>query len=212
MPKIIDDEKKMKRGDYELFLFSGMACKWVDNRWGLLLSSVLEGMSDMLLVQRREKGSEERKGFKGFLVLKLSSLTIAAWVELILWTSVLPHTIWIESHIVRYYRIFFDLMDIACVNSYLIYTMKYSNKLSLLDYKTDVAKSLIQYHQGRKKKNQPESIDNHGGHLPDYQTMRKRCTYCAIEGKENRTFVICLACSIQLCWVKERKCFHKHHI
>ena len=24
-----------------------------------------------------------------------------------------------------------------------------------------------------KKKNQPESIDNHGGHLPDYQTMRK---------------------------------------
>ena len=166
--------------------------------------------------------SEERKGFKGFLVLKLSSLTIAAWVELILWTSVLPHTIWIESHIVRYYRIFFDLMDIACVNSYLIYNMKHPNKLSLLDYKIIVAKNLVQYHQGWKRaipmsrpckrKNQPESIDNHGGHLPDYQTMRKRCTYCAIEGKENRTFVICLACSIQLCWVKERKCFHKHHI
>ena len=23
-----------------------------------------------------------------------------------------------------------------------------------------------------KRKDQPESIDNHGGHLPDYQTMR----------------------------------------
>ena len=47
-----------------------------------------------------------------------------------------------------------------------------------------------------KRKNQPESIDNHGGHLPDYQTMRKR----RAEGKENRTFVICLA----LWLVKER--------
>ena len=51
-----------------------------------------------------------------------------------------------------------------------------------------VAKNLIQYHQGWARaaptsrlstmKNQPESIDNHGGHLPDYQTMRKRCAYC----------------------------------
>ena len=54
MPKMIDD-KQMKRGDCE-FLFSGntMACKWMDNRSVLLLSSALEGMSD-ISVQRREK-------------------------------------------------------------------------------------------------------------------------------------------------------------
>ena len=34
----------------------------------------------------------------------------------------------------------FDLMDIACVNSYRIYNMKHPNQLSLLDYKTVVAK------------------------------------------------------------------------
>ena len=77
--------------------------------------------------------------------------------------------------------------------------MKHPNILSLLDYKTVVAKNLIQYHQDRKRavpmsrpskrKNQPESIYNHEGYLSDYQTMRKRCAYCAIEGKENRTFV-----------------------
>ena len=99
-----------------------------------------------------------------------------------------------KSSVRFYLRIFFDLMDIACVNSYLIYNMKHPNKLSLLDYKIVVAKNLVQYHQGRKravpmsrpskKKNQPESIDNHGGHLPDYQTMRKRCAYCAMEGKK----------------------------
>ena len=66
--------------------------------------------------------------------------------------------------------------------------MKHPNKFSHLDCKIVVAKNLIQYHQGWKRalpvsgssksKNQPELIDNQGGHLPDYQTMRKRCAYC----------------------------------
>ena len=129
-----------------------------------------------------------------FLVLRLSSFTIAAWVELILWISVLPHIVWIESHLL----------------------------LSLLDYKILVTKNLIQYHQCRKrrvpmlrpsKKNkQPESINNHGGHLPDYQTMRRGCTYCAMEGKENRTFAICFTCNILLCLTKRKNCFQKHPI
>ena len=79
-----------------------------------------------------------------------------------------------KSSVRFYLRIFFDLMDIACVNSYLTYNMKHPNKLSLLDYKIIVAKNLIQYHQGwkravpisrpSKRRNQPESIDNHGEH------------------------------------------------
>ena len=51
-----------------------------------------------------------------------------------------------KSSVRFYFLIFFDLMDIACVNSYLIYNMKNPNKLSLLDYKIVVAKNLIQYH------------------------------------------------------------------
>ena len=127
-----------------------------------------------------------------------------------------------KSFVRFYLRIFFDLMDIACVNSYLIYNMKHPNKLFLLDYKIVAAKNLIQYLQGRKravpmsrpseKKNQPELIDNYGVHLPDYQMMRKQPAYCAMEGKENRRFVICLACNISLCLVKERNCFQKYRI
>ena len=117
-----------------------------------------------------------------------------------------------KSSVNFYLRIFFDLMDIACVSSYLIYNMKHPNKLSLFDYKIIVSKNLIQYHQDRKRvvpmpkpskrKNQPEMIDNHGGHLPDYQTIWKGCAYCVMEGKENRTFVICWVCN----------CFQKHYI
>ena len=123
-----------------------------------------------------------------------------------------------KSFVIFYLRItFFDLMDIVYVNGYLIYNMKHPNKFSLLDYKIVIAKELIQYHQGckrailmsisSKRKNQPELIDNHGGHLPDYQMMRKQCAYCAMEDQENRTFVICLTCNIPLCLVKEKTCF-----
>ena len=127
-----------------------------------------------------------------------------------------------KSSVRFYLRILFDLMDIPCVNSYLIYNMKHPNKLPFVDYKIAVAKNLILYHQDRKgavsmlrssqRKDQPQSIDNHAGHLPDYQMMQKRCAYCAMEGKENRTFVICLACNITLCLVIEKNCFQKHDI
>ena len=185
-----------------------MACKWMDN-WSVLLS-----------VQRREKGSKAKSLVSFPKVVKLYNSGMGG-VDFMDQRTAAYRLDWKSS--VRFYlRLFFDLMDIACVNSYLIYYMKHPNKLSLLDYKIAVTKNLIQYHQGlkravrmsrpSKRKNQPESIDNHGGHLPDYQTMRKRCLYCAMEGKENRTFVICLACNIPLCLVKERNCFQKHHI
>ena len=46
----------------------------------------------------------------------------------------------------RFYLILFDLMDIACANSYHIYNMKHHNILFLLDYKIVVVKNIIQYH------------------------------------------------------------------
>ena len=118
-----------------------------------------------------------------------------------------------KSFVRFYLHIFFDLTNIACVTSYLIYNMKYPNKLSFLNYKIDVVKNLIQYYQDRKRailmsrpskrKNRPELIDNYLGHIPDYETMRKRCAHCAMEGKESKSFVISLSCNIPLLLVKE---------
>ena len=164
----------------------------MDDRSVLLLASALEGMNDILSVQRREKGSKTKSSVPHPKVVKLYSSGMVG-VDLVdLRTA--AYLLDRKSSVRFYLRIFFDLMDIACVNSYLIYYMKHPNKLSILDYKIAVTKNLIQYHQGlkravrmsrpSKRKNQPESIDNHGGHLPDYQTMRKRCAYCAMEGKK----------------------------
>ena len=138
----------MKRGDCE-FLFSGntMACKWMDNRSVLLLP----WKEWMTYYQVRGEKRVQRTSL-WFLVLRLSRFTIAAWVELILWTSILPHIFCMESHLLDFTSAFsLILIDISFVNSYLIYNMKHPSKLFLLDYKIVIAKNLIQYHQGRKR-------------------------------------------------------------
>ena len=105
----------------------------------------------MTYYQARGEKRAQRTSLR-FLVLRLSSFTIAAWVELISWTSVLPHIFWMESHLLDFTSAFsLILMDISFVNSYLIYNMKHPSKLILLDYKIVIAKNLIQYHQGRKR-------------------------------------------------------------
>ena len=133
MPKMID-HKQIKRGDCE-FLFSGntMACKWMDNRSVLLLSSALEGMNDILSVQRREKGSKTKSSVPCPKAVKLynSGMVGVDLVDLRTAAYLLDR----KSSVRFYLRIFFDLMDIACVNTYLIYNMKHPNKLSLLEYK-----------------------------------------------------------------------------
>ena len=71
MPKMIDD-KQRKRGDCE-FLFScnTMACRWMNNQLVLHLSSALEGMIDILLLQRREKSSKTKSSVLCPKVFKL---------------------------------------------------------------------------------------------------------------------------------------------
>ena len=71
MPKMTID-KQIKSEDCE-FLFSGntIACKWMDNQSVLILSSALEGMNDILLVQRRVKGSKTKSSVPCPKVVKL---------------------------------------------------------------------------------------------------------------------------------------------
>ena len=141
IPKMID-EKQMERGDSE-FLFSGntMVCKWMDNRSVLLLSSSLEEMNDVLSVQRKEKGSKTKSLVSCPKVVKLYNSGMGG-VDLMDQRTA-AYRLDRNSPVRFYLRIFFDLMDIPCVNSYLIYNMRHPNKLSFLDYEIAVAKNLI---------------------------------------------------------------------
>ena len=55
-----------------------------------------------------------------------------------------------KSKIRFYWRIFFDLIDIAIVNSYIVYA-KLGNSISLLDFKIIVSKSLIERYSNRHR-------------------------------------------------------------
>ena len=122
-----------------------------------------------------------------------------------------------------YLRIFFDLMDVALVNSHIVYQSIGGSKLSLLDFKIVVAQNLIGKYTNRQRsfpQNRPSKrrfLEEPGpanlpDHLPEYQVQRGRCHYCKIEGKDMKTFVKCTTCDLYLCLVKERNCFFKHHV
>ena len=98
-------------------------------------------MNDILSVQRRENGSRTKSSVPCHKVVKLYNSGIGG-IDL-MDQRIAAYRLDRKSSVRFYLRIFFDLMDIACVNSYLIYNMKHPNKLSLLDYKIVVAKNLI---------------------------------------------------------------------
>ena len=121
-----------------------MSCKWMANRPVLLLSSVLERMNDILPFQRREKGSKAKPSVPCLMVVKIYNSDMGG-VGLMN-QGIGAYRLDRKSSVRFYLRIFFDLMDIACVNSS---NIEYPKKLFLLDYRTFFAKNLIQYHEDR---------------------------------------------------------------
>ena len=125
----------------EVASFFFQVIQWLanDNRSGLLLSSAFEWMNDILSVQRREKGSKIKFSAPCPKIVKLCKSGMGG-VDLMDQRTAAYCLDWKSS--VRFYPcIFFDLMDIACFNSYLVYNMKHPNKLLLLNYKIAVAKN-----------------------------------------------------------------------
>ena len=61
-----------------------------------------------------------------FLVLSLSIFKIAAWMELILWTSVLPHIVWIESHLLGFisaFSLIWWISHVSIVTSFITWSI-----------------------------------------------------------------------------------------
>ena len=109
-----------------------MICKWMDNRSVLFLLSALEGMNDILSVQRREKSSKTNSSVPCPKVVKLCNSGMGGVDLMDQRTAVYRLD---RKSSVRFYLqffFFFDLMDIAYANNCLVYNMKHPKKLSLL--------------------------------------------------------------------------------
>ena len=100
-------------------------------------------MNDILSVQRKEKGSNTKYSVRCHKVVKLyNSDMCGSWADLMEHHNA-AYLLDRKSSVRFCLRIFLDLMDIECANSYLTYDMKHSTKLCLLDYKIGITKNLI---------------------------------------------------------------------
>ena len=104
------------------------------NRLVLLLSSALEGMNNILSVERREKGSKTKSSIPYPNVVKLCNSSMGG-VDLTVWSWSYTAAYGLDqkSSIRFYFRIFFDLVDIAVsiVTSFITWNIL-TNCLSLI--------------------------------------------------------------------------------
>ena len=119
-----------------------------------------------------------------------------------------------------YLRVFFNFLDIAVVNSKIVYNkIESAPSLSSLDFRYSIAQTMIQKFSSRKravplsrrlKRLRGPSFDI-VDHLPDFAPSQIRCAFCSSKNVESRTCVRCITCNIALCLQKDRKCFQQYH-
>ena len=107
-------DKAMKRGDINF-------CQWFDNNCGLAGPNI-EGIHETSSVLRRVKGKREKSAVACPNIVKMYNANMGG-VD-ILDQKTATYRLDRKSSGGRYYlRLFFDLMDIACVNAHIVTTL-----------------------------------------------------------------------------------------
>ena len=113
---------------------------WLDRRSVIMLFSNAEGMITST-VPNRQKGSASKIQVPCLDVIKMYDKGMVG-VNLIIQRAPAYHLD--RKSIIRFYLcIYFDLIDVACASSYIVYNMKHPNDLTLLDFKIIVSTYLI---------------------------------------------------------------------
>ena len=203
----IKDDKKMVRGDSD-FQFSKnvISYKWFDEKPVLLLATNIEGMDGRSNVMRQTKGSVTKTPVPCPNIIKMYNASIG-FVDVIDQKTT-AYRLDRKSKFRFYLRMFFDLINIAFANSHTVHT-KLGNSISLLDFKTVVAKSLTGRYSNQQpcftlsrtskrkalKSSLPKEIPTH---ISEFNEKRIRCNFCKNEGADHKTFVSCPACGLYL--------------
>ena len=120
-----------------------------------------------------------------------------------------------------YLRLFFDLLDVACVNAFIVCERLENTELMLKDFKLLIAERMIGSF-GSRKNSLPLSRSSKRSrkyfpgpdppsHLLIFLESRHRCTVYSKKGQESRTFASCSTCSVWSCFLKDKDCFAANH-
>ena len=117
-------------------------------------------------------------------------------------------------------RVFFDFLDIAVINSKIVYyKIESAPSFSSLDFQYSIAQAMIRKFSRRKravllsrasKRSRGPSF-NIVDHLPDFAPSQICCAFCSSKNVESRTYARCIICNIQLCLQKDHNFFQQYH-
>ena len=119
-----------------------------------------------------------------------------------------------------YLLVFFAFLDIAVVNSKILYNKTESvTSLSSLDFRYSIVQTMTLKFSSRKRavllsrpsKRSRGSLFDIVDHLPDFEPSRVCCAFCSSKNVESRTYVSCLTSNIALCLQNDCNCFQQHH-
>ena len=112
-----------------------------------------------------------------------------------------------RSKIRFYLRVFFDFLDIALVNSKIVYIkIESGSSLSSLDFRNSIAQTMIQKLSSRKRavplstpstRSRGPSYDI-VDHLLDFAPSQICFAFSSSKNAESRTYVRCITCNIAL--------------
>lgn len=124
-------------------------------------------------------------------------------------------------------RIFWHFVDVALVNSFIIYSQLFpESRMKLVDFRRAVVDSLVKFpkraKRGKPFKKSPLKplkrlqVPNgvrceNVGHLPIARDKRARCAHCSTKDEPQLTQFYCQGCNVGLCIHASRNCFQKFH-
>lgn len=210
-------EKGMARGEFQFGVKNKTAAvKWMDSKAVCFLSSVHSPRKVSTVLRRQKNGTRVEVGCPE--VVKVYNESMGGVDKF----DQLRERYAIGRRSVKWWhRIFYYLVDLAIVNSFVMWKVKHTNpsKCHQLDFRVNLARQLIAGYSSRKSLGRPPNFvkckipdsirtANVGCHLPEQHDSYRRCKMCSAAQKQKRTRFVCSSCKVPLCVTS---CFAKFH-
>lgn len=201
--------KKIKKGEFEYFYKSckkgnATLTKYNDSKQMYIISNFINLPKEV----KRNRWCKDKKKF----IIDTYPNSIKVYSEYMKGVD-------LSNQLISYYelnsktykwwkRIFFHLIDISIVNSYILYKKYNKSAITQKTFRLEIVKSII-----NKYKIEIDKERNNDFHFPVYCNERKTCKNCSLSKdyttkKAPTTHYICSNCKCYLCI----NCFEKFHL
>ena len=223
MPKDFTSDKSMERGEFQFRCSEEglVALLWKDKKSILFLSN-FHDIDDVSCVERKNKDGTRTEISCPQLVKDYN-----AHMGYVDKADMMKSFYEIDRRSKKWWhRIMWHLLDVAVVNSFLIFNERNEGKsLTLKEFRLAVIAGLIgasKSSPGNGKKIQrqqsafkpyvaPEKRFDKAAHMPMRGTSR-RCAFCSTASEPHRTKWSCETCEVGLCLSEAKNCFARYHI